>query len=181
MIVNQTKNDLQLNALVSKRISQKTRIVFFIAALLFLALGAALLCVEIFLPSEEPDYFFPISLLVIGVLFCAFDIFFYPLLLKGLCKRFMQGKISDCRYTFTQDGYTVESGLTDGGATSKMQGDYSSLTEVREYRDLWLLYLNKATVFALRKEGMVEGTADELTSLLRSAVGARYKTQYKIK
>lgn len=179
MIVNQTKNDLQLNALVSKRISQKSRIVFFVIALLFLALGAAVLCVELF--SDEPDYFLAIYLLVFGALFLVFDIFFYPLLLKGLCKKFMQGKVSDCRYTFTQDGYTVESGLTDGGATSKMQGDYSSLTEVREYQDLWLLYLNKATIFALRKEGMVEGTTDELTSLLRSTVGARYKTQYKIK
>ena len=180
MIVNQTKNDLQLNALVSKRISQKSRIVFFVVALLFLALGAAVLCVELFL-SEEPDYFLAIYLLVFGALFLVFDIFFYPLLLKGLCKRFMQGKVSDCRYTFTQDGYVVESGLADGGATSKMQGDYSSLTEVREYQDLWLLYLNKATIFALRKEGMVEGTADELTSLLRSVVGGRYKTYYKIK
>ena len=181
MIVNQTKNDLQLNALVSKRMSKKPRIVFFIIALVLLALGAAVLCVELCLPSDEPDYFLAIYLLVFGALFLVFDIFFYPLLLKGLCKRFMQGKISDCRYTFTQDGYTVESGLAGGGAESKMQGDYSSLTEVREYQDLWLLYLNRATIFALRKDGMVEGTADELTSLLRSAVGARYKTYFKMK
>lgn len=180
MIVNQTKNDLQLNALVSTRMSKKPRIAFFIAALAFLALGAGVLCGELFL-SEEPDYFFPIFLLAFCALFLVFNVFFYSLLLKGLCKKFMQGKVSDCRYTFSQDGYTVESGLTDGGATSKMQGDYSSLTEVREYQELWLLYLNKATIFALRKDGMVEGTADELTALLRSAVGARYKTLYKMK
>lgn len=180
MLVNQTKNDLELNALVSKRMSKKPRILFLIAALLFLALGAALLCVELFV-SDEGDYFLSIYLLVFGALFFVFDVFFYPLLLKGLCKKFMQGKISDCRYNFTEGGYEIESLLTDGQATSKTNGNYASLTEIREYEDLWLLYLNKATIFALRKDGMLEGTADELTALLHSAVGPRYKTCFKPK
>ena len=181
MIVNQTKNDLELNALAAKRLSKKARILFSVAALMFLVLGIAVLCVEIFIPAEEPDYFDGIFFTVFGAIFLVFAVFLYPFVLKWACKRAMQGKYSDNRYTFTEEGYEIESKITEGEAASKTAGSYSSLTQVPEYCDLWLIYLNKATMFALRKDGMVEGTAEELTALLRSAVGARYKICFKIK
>ncbi len=182
MIVNQTKNDLELNTLASKYISGKARIWFFVISLVFMAIGVLSFCLEYFLPSEEgPDYFFGIFFMAFGVILLVFDVFFYTLLLKGLSKKYMDGKYSDCRYTFTEEGYTWESVITDGEATSRTQGGYASITQVSEYDDLWLIYLNKSTIFALRKSGMVEGTADDLSALLRSQLGPRYKTFCKKK
>lgn len=182
MIVNQTKNDLELNTLASKYISRKARLFVFVISLVFMALGVLSFCLEYFLPSEEePDYFFGIFLMALGVVFFVYDVFFAPTALKRLNKKYMQGKYSDCRYTFTDEGYTWESIITDGEATSKTQGSYASITQASEYDDLWLIYLNKSTVFALRKSGMIEGTAEELSALLRSRLGSRYKTFCKKK
>ncbi|MDE7158858.1 MAG: hypothetical protein K2N74_04705 [Clostridiales bacterium] len=46
---------------------------------------------------------------------------------------------------------------------------------------MWLLYLNKATVFGVSKFGMTEGTAEELSEFFVRNVGDRYKVCYKAK
>ncbi|MDE5896517.1 MAG: hypothetical protein K2H43_01740 [Clostridia bacterium] len=181
MFVNETKNDLDFNLKVAMRIGKKARITIGIAALVILLCGGIVLALELALlaEGESPDLFFAIVCLVLGVLFLAF-FFAYKPFMRMLLKKNMRGKEGVVRNAFSEDGYEQTATLNDGTA-STTRGDYQSFIECREYSDLWLLYLNKATVFGVSKSGMIEGTAEELTAFFIGKFGPRYKTCFKRK
>ena len=178
MIVNETVNDLELNLKVSGHLSKKSRIAIFAAAGIIFVCGIVVLLIEIFLPgSEDPDYFDSVLILVLAAAFFAIGCLM-KLIMKLTLKRTMQGKISTNRFTFSDDGYEISTTVNDGTA-STANGVYTGFTECREYLDLWILYINRATMFVCLKSGMKEGTAAELTTLLKSKLGSKYKILYK--
>lgn len=180
MIVNRTVNDINLNANTTCNIGRKSRILVFVASLIIIIAGAATLTVELLIPSDEgADFFFPAFCFVMGVLLFAFSLGFNAFM-KLILKKTMQGKESVNTFTFTEDGYEISSVMNDG-TTSQAQGTYAGFTSCREYRGMWLLYINRATVFAVSKSGMTEGTEEELTALLKRSLGERYKGYFKTK
>lgn len=178
MIVNETKVDLLFNTSVGMRIARRTRVILAIAAVVVLACGGLILGLTIADP-EDSDYFLPILFLALGVFFGVLALGYKPFMRRVLQKN-MQGKESVQRYTFTEEGYEQIATLNDG-TESRTQGGYAAITECREYSDMWLLYLNKTTIFGVSKGGMKEGTAEELTALFMRAFGPRYKTCFKRK
>lgn len=178
MIVNETKNDLQNNLEATENLAGKqARLLMFVCAAAILCCGVLVLLLDLFLSEEEPDYVFPIVTFVLAALCFVFAIA-YRAILRSILKRSMQGKEGVNTYTFTEDGYEVSTLLNDG-TTGKTQGGYGAFTAVKEYRDMWLLSLNKATVFIVAKDGMREGTSEELTALLVNQCQSRYKVCYK--
>lgn len=181
MFINETKNDLEFSLKVSENMAGKKNVVLLgIAALVAAIAGAGTLVLELCFPTEEgADLFFPVLCLVLAALCASFSVF-YKTIMKFTLKKLTQGKESTDKYTFNEDGYVVETVMTDG-TTSTAQGSYGSFTQAKEYKDMWLLYINKATVFSVAKEGMVEGTAENLTAFFARTFGNRYKVCYKIK
>lgn len=182
MLINETKNDVDMNLRAAMHMGGKLRPIFLIVGIFILLCGAVVLTLEL-LPSEsgeEPDLFNGILCLVLGAVFC-FLFFFHKLLIRKILKKNLQGKEWLMRYTFTEEGYSQEALLNDGSTNSTTTGSYGALTECKEYVDMWLLYLNKSTVYGVDKSGMKEGTAEELTALLMRQLGVRYKTCYKRK
>ena len=178
MFVNETKVDLLFNTSVGMRIARRTRVILAVAAAVVFACGGLILGLTIADP-EESDYFLGILFLALGVFFGVLAIGYKPFM-RRLIKRSMQGKESVQRYTFTEEGYEQVAILNDG-TESRTQGNYAAFTECREYSDMWLLYLNKSTIFGVSKDGMKEGTAEELTALFMRVFGSRYKTCFKRK
>ncbi len=174
MVKNETRLDLDYNLRVTENMAgRKCRIMLIVAAAILIVCGGVVISLDYLLPDGEPDLFFPIVCFAIGALFLIFALLFKAFM-RFLLKRNMQGKISTNTYTFTEEGYEVITDLNDG-TESSASGNYISFTEVREYKDMWLLYLNKATVFSVSKDGMTQGSAEDLSALLISALGNRYK------
>lgn len=179
MIVNETKNDVALNVKVAKRMTGKTRYILICGGIFILACGILTLMLDLFAGDGKPDYFLDVAILLLGVFLIGFGCCF-GLILKRASVKTMQGKEADLKYVFSEDGYEMTSTLNDG-TVSTTQGSYGAFTEGKEYRDVWLLYINKATVFAIDKAGMKEGTVEELSNLLRQKLGDKYKYCYKRK
>lgn len=181
MFINETKVDLQLNLKMNSYMTGKK------AQIMLLAVGAIILCCgmvtlmcEIMSEGEEAiDLFFPVFCFAMSLFMIAFASF-YKVILKMSLKKLMQGKESLDRYTFTEDGYEKFTTINDG-TTSTARGDYSGFTEAKEYKDMLILFINKSTVFPLTKSGMVEGSWEELTSLVNRKLGDRYKVFCKLK
>lgn len=181
MFINETKIDLEFNAKASKNIAGKGTFILLIVAAVFTAIiGIVNLVTELRSPSEEgTDLYFSIFILVLSFICASFVVFYKPIM-KLVLKKMTHGKETTNKYTFNEDGYVVETVMTDG-TTSTAQGGYDGFTQAKEYKDMWLLYINKATVFALSKDGMVEGDAVDLTIFLAKTLGSRYKVCYKTK
>lgn len=179
VIRNVTKFDMDFNLRAVENMSgKKCRLMLFIAAAALGLLGGVFLALELLLWTKtDPDLEFPIICLVF-----AFVLVLFALLLKPffkLClKKSTQGKQSTQIFAFTQEGYENETRLSDG-TQSKATGSYEGFIEAKEYRDMWLLYISKATVFAVSKDGMTQGTAEELSEMLARNMGTRYKVCYK--
>ena len=180
-ITNVTNNNLELNAKMSEHIaSKKFRLLMLTVAVIILICGLIVLSLDIFSPDEDGiDLFMPI-MCFIGVAVFGFIGAAFPKLIRYGLKKTMQGKESVNAYTFTDTGYSVKSELNDG-TTSEARGLYTGLTQVREYNDMWLLYINKATVFIVYKFGMGDGSVEELSQLLKLNLNERYKIYYKVK
>lgn len=175
---NVTKMDLEFNLRVTENMAgKKCRIILLVVAIALMAVGAVLLSLELVFPSEEPDFFFVTLLFLLGIFFLVFALVFKPFMRKILRKN-MQGKESTNEFVFTEGGYEVTTLLNDG-TRSTASGGYNGFTEAKEYKDMWVLYINKATAFSLGKECMTAGTAEELSALLSRMTGARYKKCYK--
>lgn len=179
MIVNQSRNDLKTNARASAHMSKPMRIVLIVCGAIITAIMVAVLITDIVLQPDDADYVFDAVIAVLGVLFLFMGLF-YNKILKFTAKKLMQGKESTVTFTFTDEGYHAETLLNDG-TSGTTQGSYESFTKCREYADMWLLYLNRASVFIIEKDGMKEGTVEELTSLFQQKFGTTYKRCYRKK
>ena len=178
MFENESKNDLETNLKVTLKNTKATRIIIIIAAIVMLASGAVCLALEILYPEPDSDYF-GIFMLVMGVFFLSFFLFYKPIF-RGILKKTMQGKEGVNFYRFTEEGYEISTTLSDG-TTGTTQGNYSAFTLCKEFPEFWLLYLNKATYFIVEKRGMKTGTAEELTQFFQNKISGTYKVCYKKK
>ena len=179
MLKNETKVDVEYNSRVTENMSgKKSKRIIIAASVVLLVCGVIMLLLEYAVPSDEKaDPFYGILFLVLGTIFLVFVLAYRPFM-KMILKKTMQGKESTIIYTFAEDGYEVITYLNDG-TTSTATGSYSGFIEAKEFKDMWLLYINKATIFSVSKSGMTEGTADELSAFLSRVMGARYKMCYK--
>lgn len=178
-IKNETHVDAEYNLRASDNIAgKKSRIVMIAAGAFLILFGVAFYLLDYFvLSGADCDIFFPLFCGVLGAVFLVFGIVFKSVLRKTVQKN-MQGKESTEYFTFYEDGYEIVTRLNDG-TESKSTGGYNGFTEAREYKDMFLLYINKATVFSVDKTGMKQGTAEELAALLLRKTGDRYKVKYK--
>lgn len=178
-IRNETRIDVEFNLRASEHMAGRTSRIIMLASGAFLILfGVAFFLVDYFvLSGAESDIFFPLFCGVIGAAFLVLGLVLKSVMRKALLKN-MQGKESTNAYFFTETGYEILTRLNDG-TESTASGSYGGFTEAKEFKDMWLLYVNKATVFIVDKAGMTQGTAEELSALLSRAMGARYKVKYK--
>lgn len=181
MFINETKVDLEFNAKVSINVAGRGTFILLIVASLFTAIiGVVNLVSDLRFPNEDSsDWYFSIPILVLSFICASLAVFYKPII-KFVLKKMTHGKETTNKFTFNEDGYVVETVMSDG-TTSTAQGNYNSFTAAKEYKDMWLLYITKATVFAISKEGMVEGDAIDLTIFLAKNLGSRYKVCYKNK
>ena len=179
MFVNETKNDVEFSLKASENLAgKKSRLLLLVVMLVILAVGGVTLALELTNPGENgADIALPVTCFVCGALLGVLLFVLKPIMRKAI-KKASQGKEGLNRYTFTEEGYEIQTTLNDG-TVSATAGNYGGLVEAKEYKEMWLLFLNKATVFVVAKAGMVEGTAEELTALFMRAMGNRYKTCYK--
>lgn len=114
LFVNETKNDLDTGMRAMRGTIKKMK--YGIGAGLgglFMALGLALLLLEIFV-SEEKDYFLSVFFLVFGAVFFFFMMFFFEKLVRSNAKKLMQGKEGTVVSRFRQDGFEIISRTNDG-------------------------------------------------------------------
>lgn len=176
---NETKKDLELKIRMHDNIGGRTAgKMTLVGAIVMLVSGVSLLVLELLFPSEEDSVLYPaIVICVLGVLFVCFALAFKPIR-KAILKGNMQGKESTNAYTFTEEGCEVVTRMNDGTEITA-SGNYDGFTEVKEYKDMWLLYIDRETMFPIAKDGMKEGSAEELSALLSRTMGKRYKVCYK--
>lgn len=171
---NHTNNDMETNLRACVYMTKKPRMSLLVLGILFIVLGVTMILLDVFL-SEEKDYFVGILILVLAVLVLVLY-FLYPLILKITYKRMAQGKETAIDFTFNDEGYSLEQ---TGAVASTSAGGWDTFTLCKEYSDMWLLYINKASVFIILKDGMTEGSWEELGRLFQEKLGANYKVCYK--
>ncbi|MDE7159184.1 MAG: hypothetical protein K2N74_06395, partial [Clostridiales bacterium] len=175
---NETRIDVDFSIRASENVlGKKLKVLMLIGALALILIGAVWLTLELVLPSQwEPELFPPILFFALGLFVGIFALCLKPLVRYFTLKNLL-GKESVNTYTFTEEGYEIFTKMSDG-TESKATGNYGGFVEAKEYADMWLLYINKATVFSVDKNGMTEGTAEELSAWLVSKMGERYKVCY---
>lgn len=177
---NETKNDIETGMKASQKLIRRMK--YGLGAGgggLLIALGLMLLLLEIF-ETDEKDYFFPVFLLVFGVVFLIFCFFFFDKLVRKNADKMLQGKTSTVLYRFRQDTLEIVSHTSDG-ATDTMRCGYGVFPSCLEYDDMWVLSYNKIAVYALNKNGMRKGSAEELSEFLRAKIAERYQDKRKKK
>lgn len=176
---NETKIDVEFSLRASGNVlGKRLKALMLIGAVFLIIVGAVWLTLELVLPSQwEPELFPPILFFALGLFVGIFALCLKPLVRYFTLKNLL-GKESINTYTFTEEGYEVLTKMSDG-TESKATGNYGGFVEIKEYSDMWLLYINKATVFSVAKDGMKEGTAEELTALFARVMGVRYRVCYK--
>jgi len=180
MFINETKVDLNFNLKMNRYLSgKKVRMMLAILGALLMCCAIATLTLELMSMDEEADFFMPVFSFVMAIFMFSFACF-YNSVLKMTLKKMMQGKESLDRYVFTEEGYEKISKINDG-TSSTASGDYNAFTEAKEYKDMLLLFINKATIFPIERAGMIEGSWEELTSLVNRKLGDKYKVFCKLK
>lgn len=176
---NETKRDVEFTARMNYyMVGKRSRIMLFVCALVLILLAGWIFGYNYLMTGGE-DYKLSlvIFLVLLGVIFFIFALVQKSSMRKAVQNN-MQGKEATNLYTFTEDGYEVVTRLNDG-TVSRTWGNYGGFTEAKEFADMWLLYVNKAMVFPVAKDGMREGTAEELSALFVRMMGERYKVCYK--
>ncbi len=178
MFENETKVDLETNLRASRHIIRNKRIALCALSVFIILLGIAMLLLEIFV-WKDGDYYVGIIFTILGIFLFFFNLFFNAVL-RNTTKRALQGKESVVKYSFREEDYEAVT-LVNDGTTSSTSGNYLSFLKICEYEDMWLIYFNKTTVFAVGKDGMTKGTSEELSEFLKTRVGAKYKVCYRRK
>ena len=82
------------------------------------------------------------------------------------------------RFVFREDGFELK---TERGEqiTSRGTVAYSDLYRVVEFSDLWIVYLDRSTVFAVARSGMMEGRAEDLSVFFGVKLGDRFKSHVR--
>lgn len=172
MFVNETKNDVDTNLAATLHTGGPV-----MAAVcggmsaLFLVLGAVLLALK-------ADVFFYAFCFAAAALLLIFLFFCYKPVLKAVLKKSLAGKEAVHRFVFREDGFELK---TERGEqiTSRGTVAYSDLYWVVEFSDLWIVYLDRSTVFAVARSGMTEGRAEDLSVFFGVKLGDRFKSHVR--
>ena len=169
MLINETKNDVESQFRTAKHFLKKAKLLL---GLLFPVILIALGVVVFFLDRE--DLFFPVFLMVFGVAFAAFIWLGLDALVKRNLKKQLAGKEMSVRYTFEPTEVRIEITHDAGLLGENAHIAYTAFTGVKEFSDLWILQYNQTVSYSLRKDGMIEGTAEELSAFLKERFGEKY-------
>ena len=174
MFINETKNDYENNLQVSRTIGKKIQMWMALAGAVFIVLGILWIA---FFPE---DIGFSVFLFVMAAFFLAFSLYFFDWLVRRNLKKHLKGKEAEVKYSFYEDHFEID-GMTETGMSEHAQGAYSDFTSVVEYDEFWLLYYNRYLMYILRKDGMTEGRAEDLSVFLGVKMGSLYKNKVKKK
>lgn len=174
-IKNTSKFDLDTNVKAGMH-SAKTQT-------LILAIGSPLLIIVgllfFFLIDDKFYKVLGILCAVFGVAFLIF-VSLFKLIVTAQTKKLLHGTPQDVvNFTFTETNYTVNANVNGIEETTVV--DYTSILNVKEFSDMWLLFIAKGQFHVVLKSGMEQGTEEELTELLKKVSGVRYKLSYKPK
>ncbi|MBE5756700.1 MAG: YcxB family protein [Clostridiales bacterium] len=76
-------------------------------------------------------------------------------------------------YEFTEENFLV---INKKG---KIEVNYSEVYGVEETEKFFYIYMGKAIAYIIKKKGITEGNGEELSMLLKKAVGEKYKRRGK--
>ncbi len=91
----------------------------------------------------------------------------------------IDSRVTETDYVFEEDYFEATAIVRGEDVQTHTHCAYTSLSSVVEYPDLWSLYYNQGAIYPVRKDGMTEGTAIELTTLLSRKLGAKYTMRKK--
>ena len=117
---------------------------------------------------------FPVFTIVLGVALSLFTWLGLDALVKKNLKKQLAGKEVSVRYTFEPTQVRIEAMHSAGLVGESSYINYLAFTGVKEFSDLWLLQYNQTVSYSLRKDGMTEGTTEELTAFLKERFGGKY-------
>lgn len=173
--VNKTGASIETLVEVGKIVSKGFTRLLLILGTIMLSLGVVMMLVDTVLYGESVDGFW-IVLIILGLFMLVFSLFYKKLLRKGLTQK-LDGRQEITRFMFFIDGFEFEGYNKMAAATSRrwMKGNFAAFTEIREYKNYWMIFYGKAEFDVMEKNGMVEGDAAELSRFLAVRLGAKYK------
>ncbi len=174
MFVNVTQNNVETNLATTMHLATKMRLIALCALVpAFIVVGI------IFLFLQDVSIFFSIFLFVLAVVFLVFVLFLYRPVMRKLLTRTLAGKEGQVRYTFREDGYELIVTTATDPQPFQMSGEYGTLLRIVEYDDMWLFYYDKDNIFPISRDGMQEGTAEELGVFFGVKLADRYLVKRK--
>lgn len=169
MLINETKNDVEFQFRTAKHLLKKSKILLgLVLPLVLVACGVVVLLLD------REDLFFPVFTIVLGVALSLFTWLGLDALVKKNLKKQLAGKEVSVRYTFEPTQVRIEAMHSAGLVGESSYINYLAFTGVKEFSDLWLLQYNQTVSYSLRKDGMTEGTAEELSAFLKERFGGKY-------
>lgn len=169
MLINETKNDVEFQFRTAKHLLRKSKLLLGLVLPLIL-----IVCGVVVLLLDREDLFFPVFTIVFGVALSAFTWLWLDALVKRNLKKQLAGKEVSVRYTFEPTQVRIEAMHAAGLVGEDSYINYLAFTGVKEFPDLWILQYNQTVSYSLRKDGMIEGTAEELSAFLKERFGEKY-------
>ncbi len=183
IFVKQLRNHTVVTAEVSVRATRRTVfvvrcicIICFLLAAIFMLIGS----ITDYQSGEMDGFFAGIVLCAIMIALALWIWFGFARSVRKSTEKLTGGQVETIDYTFTDEGVVGTSNF-GVGADFKFRVAYYRFLNVEEYDDMWVFTLIKTAKYVALKSGMTEGTAEELSQLLKSKLGPRYKVRGKKK
>lgn len=175
MYCNRTLSDGELALRASRGIQKKAKIA--LAAFVVVLFGVFML-IAVFDALKSNDLSDWIIVGVWGVFLVAlllFIAFGFDKLVKKNAAKMSGDRRVDAQYRFGDERIEIHAVTLGQDLVTDTRVGYSAIVSVTEFPDMWAMYVDKVNSYVIRKDGMTEGTAEELSAFLREKTGLRYK------
>lgn len=179
MIKNHTVLDTETSMNATRGMMKKTKVflnVFVVLIFVIFSLSALFEALE---SGELADWlFFSMWYVLIVIFLIIINCGIFTKLVRKQAKK-IDSRITDTEYVFEEEYFEETAVVRGEDVRTYIHCAYASLSSVVEYPDMWSLYFNQGAIYPVRKDGMTEGTAEELSALLKNRLGAKYTVRNK--
>lgn len=167
MIKNSTKLTKENVSLFQQKFSSKSNVTSLIMTIIIIVCGA----VEISLGDTT-----------FGIFCIVFGVVFFPLLLimqkvandKNVKSMLLQNVYNE--YQFDEDKIVIQTFRNDTKVGESIF-EYGQIVKVQEYDSTYYIYISSRQAFIVDKNSFTEGTQTDLTIMLATKLGDRYKVK----
>ncbi len=179
MIKNHSALDMDTNMKATRGAIGKVKLFLNVFVVLLFAVFSLSALFDALDSGEASDWgFFGMWYVLMAVFLIIINCGIFTKLVRKQTQK-IDSRVTETDYIFEEDYFEATATVRGEDVRTHTHCAYTALSSVVEYPDLWSMYYNQGAVYPVRKDGMTEGSAEELSALLKNRLGAKYTVRKK--